>query len=328
MTEPIPVLICAYSRVQEFTTLLEQVIALKFSEIYINIDGATNAKISNRQSKMLEEISRAKLNNPEVKFYVRHSNSNLGAAVSIINSIDWFFSKVNFGIILEDDLFIGCDFVRFVSWAKIRFEFDDPLWIISGSNFFSSEIDLGNKIQFPMYPITWGWATWAKKWHLMRTEILQEGHKYLNKLPVKVKNFWLTGATRCRNGTIDAWDIPLAYYMRSNTKFSVIPPRNLVSNLGFTSYATHTHQQHYPLGLPVEDLANDFEITYSSKISAVNSEQYTKTLEDKVYKITFRNSFSFFFSRFDQILKRHKFKAGLRQRLANVQDVDFKYEIF
>ena len=227
-----------------------------------------------------------------------------------------------------DDLSIGFDFVRFVRWAKIRFEFDDSLWIISGSNFFANDTDIGNEIHFPMYPVTWGWATWSKKWEVMRIKILHESHKALNRLPIKVKNFWLAGATRCRNGTIDAWDIPLAYYMRSNCKLSVIPPRNLVSNLGFTSYATNTTRQTYPLGLPIEYLAHNFEVVYSSKSNAVHSEKYTKTLENKVYKITFRNSFSFFFSRFDKILRPPKFKSGLRQRLANIQDVNFKHEIF
>ena len=42
-------------------------------------------------------------------FYFKMNKANHGLGLSLINSIDWFFSKVKFGIILEDDLRISED---------------------------------------------------------------------------------------------------------------------------------------------------------------------------------------------------------------------------
>jgi hypothetical protein len=323
MTQTPPVLLCAYSRLGEFTEILERLVALKIQRIYVNIDGSTDKEILYIQAAMMKKIEEVKKNKPDVKIYVRQSISNLGSAVSMISAMDWFFSKVEFGIILEDDLLINSDFIRFIEWAKISFQSNESVWILSGSNFFSNDLELGNKIQFPMYPITWGWATWAEKWVLMRASILSYQNRVNKKMPLRVKKFWLTGAKRCRLGLIDAWDIPLAYFMRGNCKFSVVPPRNLVSNIGFTNLATHTNLNEFPLGLKLENLSMDFESITNTEFDLNYSEKYSKALEERVYKITIKNSLSFLASKFDFLVKKQKFALGLQCRLESISNENF-----
>ena len=323
MTQTPPVLLCAYSRLEEFIVILERLVALKIQTIYVNIDGSTDKEILHIHAIMMEKIEEIKKNNSDVKIYVRQTKSNLGSAVSMISAMDWFFSQVEFGIILEDDLLINSDFIRFVEWAKVSFQSNESVWIISGSNFFSNDMELGNKIQFPMYPITWGWATWAEKWILIRASILSDQNQVNKKMPFRVKKFWLTGAKRCRLGLIDAWDIPLAYFMRGNSKFSVVPPRNLVSNIGFTNLATHTNLNEFPLGLELENLNIDFEFITSREFDVNHSQKYSKALEERVYKITIKNSLSFFASKFDFLLKKQKLTLGLEYRLESIGKEDF-----
>jgi hypothetical protein len=62
--------------------------------------------------------------------------------------------------------------------------------------------------------------------------------------------FWKTGKRRALNSYIDAWDIPLAEGMVSTNFFTLVPPVNLISNLGFDSSATHTVTPTWPLNLP------------------------------------------------------------------------------
>ncbi len=323
MTQTPPVLLCAYSRLEEVIAILDRLVALKIETIYINIDGPADKEVLRIQATMMEKIEEVKKNKHDLKVYVRQSKSNLGSAVSMISAMDWFFSKVEFGIILEDDLLIDSDFIRFIKWAEIIFQSNDSVWILSGSNFFSNDLELGNKIQFPMYPITWGWATWAERWVLMRDSIISYQNQEGKNMPRRVKNFWLTGAKRCRLGLIDAWDIPLAYFMRGNSKFSVVPPRNLVSNIGFSNLATHTNFNEFPLGLELENLHTDFESYASAKFDLNYSEKYSKALEEKVYKISIKNSLSLLASKFDFLVKKQKFALELEYRLENISKQNF-----
>lgn len=324
-SQHIPVLICAYSRDNEFFNVLNSTLQAGCPRIYINIDGTDNIDISVSQKAMIEYVEKSRIQFPKAEIYLRQSRFNLGAAVSIISSLDWFFSMEPFGLIVEDDLQFDSSLFDFISWGQSEFESNSDIWIISGSNFFSDHEGLRGKVHFPSYPVTWGWATWRDKWALMRQEIASTKKSPSILAFNPVANFWKVGAFRASSGVIDAWDIPLAEAMRRLEKFSVVPPVNLVRNIGFSRLASNTKIQIYPLDLPVLSITNflPFEDFQGKSISS--DPRVNRLYEKKIYGISLRNSLSSFLSKFDSIRLRKYSNIKLIVRLEAARTAEYRF---
>lgn len=327
MTTPqtIPVLICAYSREKEFCDVLGSVLSAGASRIYINIDGANTPEISETQKAMFAFVELSRTRFPTVEIFIRQPEFNQGAAVSIISSLDWFFSNETFGLIVEDDLQFDSSLFDFVSWGASVYEPNSDIWIISGSNFFSDHEDLQGKIHLANYPVTWGWATWRDKWSLMRPEIISDNKPPSLLVFDPVVNFWKVGAYRARTGMIDAWDIPLAEAMRRMQKFSVVPPVNLVRNIGFSKLASNTKVQNYPLDLPIEKISNFFPLEYLHRRYTIAGEQVNCIYEKKIYGITLRNTLSAFMSKLDFFRFRKYSRENLKDRLDAANKAGYRF---
>ena len=319
-----PVLICAYSRENEFCNVLSSVISFGSSRIYINLDGTDNPLIAKSQDTMVSFIKFCRARFPNLEIFVRQSRVNLGAAVSVISSVDWFFSEEQFGLILEDDLEFDNSLFNFVSWGGSQFEQDPDIWMISGSNFFSSSGELRGKIHFPSYPVTWGWATWRDKWNLMREEIAKDIKSPSLYAFDPVSNFLQIGALRAKRGLLDAWDIPLAEVMRRRRKLSVVPPVNLVRNIGFSKLASNTKAQNYPLDLPIEMLPYVISLNELLLQRSITGRNIDYLYEKRVYGITFKNAFTVLLSKLDFIRFKKRTTKRLRVRLEDVRESNFR----
>lgn len=320
----IPILICAFSRESEFCRVLYSAISAGVSQIYINIDGADNPRISKSQEAMVAFTNHCRSEFPHVQIFVRRSNMNFGAAVSVISSLDWFFSKEVFGLIFEDDLEFDGSLLDFVSWAAPNFEHNPDIWMISGSNFFSFSKELKGKIHLPSYPVTWGWATWRDKWNLIREAIVSDIESpSLFSLNV-VSNFWQVGALRAKKGILDAWDIPLAEAMRRLRKFSVVPPVNLVRNIGFSELASNTKLQNYPLDLPIERVPNLNQLDKFLRNNLMYGREIDSLYETYIYEITSRNYLTVWLSQLDFLRLEKYSNESLKHRLENVRDSQYR----
>ena len=312
----LPVLICAYSRDVEFLDVLATAIEFGCKRIYINLDGTRNPEILISQNSMIDMVREVKSNFPEVEISLRRSYENLGAACSLISSLDWFFSREEFGVILEDDLQFDGSLFRFMSWASDKFENDTAVWILSGSNFLSSTHDLRGHLQFPNYPVTWGWATWQAKWQEMRTELLRNPEFISPWQFDAVLNFWGIGARRAKTGLIDAWDIPLAEIMQRLGKMSLVSPINLVRNIGYSELASNTSQNLYPLDIHIDSEGMNYDFESCLSVEPLRGGQINSIYESDVYGISLRNRFTSILSVFDFLRFKKENLESLATRLS------------
>lgn len=242
-------LLFAYKRVTYLKDAIPILIECGVSKIYVAIDGPKNERDSFEQKELLDFLTGLNPHNCEIILWKRRKN--LGVAISIISGLDWFFSHEEAGIVIEDDLKFDHAFVDFIFRGLDQYRENEEIWLISGSNFLKRR---GDKVQFVNYPMIWGWGTWSSRW----TEI----RKFIPELQVRCRDFrfsnvhffWLIGLLRVKSLTIDTWDIPIAYLMRSRKKYCVLPPVNLVSNMGFDNFSTHTIKNEFPLKCPIENL--------------------------------------------------------------------------
>jgi len=286
-----PILVIGYSRKAGIDNLLTSIDPKEVASIHLAIDGSNSEDIRSTQKLIVELVTRyCDRNSIPLRVWLR--KDNLGVAVSIITALDWFFSEVPFGVILEDDLTLGADFFEFMRRGLVLLESDANLLMVSGDYFLGSSDSLRPAF-VTSYPLIWGWATNSQNWAQIRRGILS-----IRRLRSLIgfnrrKNYWRVGALRALRGQVDTWDLPFADYMISEKKFCLFPSANLVSNKGADTFAAHTMKEEFPLSLPTSNWYSNSKIRLRDlflESNAVNLE-----LDKMVYKIGFRHSFLGFF---------------------------------
>ena len=245
----VPVLIIGYSRTTEIKQMVEKLIAFGAQNIYVALDYSDDLKIRNKQNYLVTSLNAIK--SPTIRVWYR--NKNHGVGLGVITALDWFFYHHDKGIILEDDLYFEKNFLEFCEEAFSSYKRED-VFMISGNRFDdASGVD---SLSTTNYPQIWGWATWRENWVEMRALILKVKTLHLKDLLKPNLCFFYSGARRVHKGIVDTWDSPLAYEMLLRSKVCLLPPVNLVSNVGADVHAAHTIKNDFPLNYPIKILPN------------------------------------------------------------------------
>jgi hypothetical protein len=312
-------LIVGYLRANELISLTNFAMRSGIQSIYIAIDGPKSEKESKIQLNLIQKIRDLKLSDDQ-RISIRNSKENHGAAVSIISAIDWVSLNEDKFLILEDDLVPGEDLIPFISEMLSKYQEDDDVLFISGNRFFQIENPTFNEISIKI-PLIWGWGTNRKKWSLMKQGILDSiCNRHLPSISSsKLLAFLRTGAARSGSGQIDAWDLPLAYWMVKNKKHCVLPPVNLITNIGSDSHALHTKLSTWPLFVPTKRIG---KLEILEDIYADNVDRREERLiEEKLFGVRFHHIFSsLYYPLVDLILRREaKFSQSLGNRLKSAE---------
>lgn len=177
-------------------------------------------------------------------------DTNLGCGLGVSGALNWFFEKVECGIILEDDCLPNASFYLFCQDMLNKYRDDESVMAIAGTN-VTRKIHYNSDYIFSSFPIMWGWATWRRAWKKYDYQIKKwpavKKEKSLSRdladkwklHPVYVEFFDRTyeGA---RDGSINTWDHQWVFCNWINFGLTVTSTKNLVKNIGFSKDATHT----------------------------------------------------------------------------------------
>lgn len=236
-----PVLVVGYKRRSEICLVINRVIDSGASRIYVSLDGPNHdnpedVALCESTKQVVQQFAKSFSGD----FYVSISEVNLGSAENVIRSLDWFFSHENFGLILEDDCLPDASIFTYISSLRYLLEYPS-VWLLSGYRPNISEL---NSIDYSLVsvPLSWGWATTADHWQKMRFFIWANPKGSLFSCFIKGANsvFWGVGSRRAKKGWVDAWDIPLANAMLEYQGSALMPPVNLISNIGTGLMASNT----------------------------------------------------------------------------------------
>ena len=320
-------LIIGYSRPNGIANLLDRLNESGVRNLYIAIDGPKNFTDRIEQENIKREIEKHS-KNLDIRLLQR--DANLGAAAGVISAIDWFFTHEKMGIILEDDLLISKDFCVYAKNGLDKYMHDDDVWMISGTQHFPNTSN-PKKTNWTNYPMIWGWAGWSQKWAVMRTSLLRSKKIRIGNLLDSNYLFWAIGANRALCGKIDAWDIPLAFEFKSQKKLSLLPPVNLVSNIGDDKFATNTALSSQFMHQRLEHLDNDYK--YSDKPIGNIVLDYDRFLEKNVFKVRKQHiglpyySFLLDFIRFPKSTRKMPLSERLRNQSSMSSACLSKFEI-
>jgi predicted transport protein len=286
------VLIIGYSRPKGISSLLDNLFSNRIRDIYIALDGPKNSVDITTQNEIREIVLNFK-GSLTSRIHLLDRTQNLGVAGGVLNAIDWFFSHEEMGIVLEDDLIVSNDFFPYCLHFLDMFREDKEVWMISGTQMQTNRIN-SKQISWANYPMIWGWASWREKWFEMRKSLLR-------KKPIQISNmfnrrylFWAVGGNRALAGKVDTWDTQLAFEFMVQKKLCLLPPVNLISNIGNDGVASHTKGTNSGMNLKISSLnAHSYSTKKPSQLSLF---KYNTFLEEEVFKIKWYHIFLPYYS--------------------------------
>lgn len=242
-----PILFIIFNRPDTTARVFEEIRKAKPKQLFVAADGARNEGewgLCNKTRDIIKGIDW----DCEVKTLFR--DKNLGCKISCASAITWFFENVEQGIILEDDCLPNPSFFAFCEIMLDKYKDDNRVGMISGDNFVQ-EATLKtinpnrDKYYFVRPTYIWGWATWRRAWDKydieMKSwpEIKKSG--YLNDV-FKNKNvsiFFEHILQYVYRGGATTWDTQWFFSCLVSNMLCIIPPRNLISNIGTSG--THSN---------------------------------------------------------------------------------------
>lgn len=206
--------------------------------------------------------------------HFNYSEKNSGCDQFVPMAIDWFFSNVDAGIVLEDDCLISKEFYTFSSSLLDRYAADDRVMNISASNFQLKKWGDAD-YYFSRYPANWAWATWRRAWQHFDSSMRDlneftapDGEFIRIELTPQEKRYWLKFFHGLQKGRYTFWDAKWLYSIWKRNGVSITPNFNLSTNIGFGEAATHTKERTQTHALSIHPLGSALKHPSSLEIQA------------------------------------------------------------
>jgi hypothetical protein len=265
-TEPLdtPVLFLTFNRPDTTKQVLEAIRCARPSRIYLASDGPRDSCPGEEEKVLaLREYMLGYIDwECEVKTLFREKN--LGCKYAVSGAIAWFFKNEEMGIILEDDVLPVHSFFPYCEELLKRYKDDERIFMISGCNLISKRFAPESSYFFSRVTHIWGWAGWRRSWQYYDVEMspwpdwrdsgkLREfsgGNRIFS-------HYWKNIFDNVFLGSIDTWDYQLLFACWHRDAYTLLPSKNLTTNIGFGSDATRKWS-----GVPeyvLESVAEDIE---------------------------------------------------------------------
>jgi hypothetical protein len=281
------VLIVGYQRVDAIRSILDQCLAAEVRNVLLSLDFP---KVATTEALTNNALIRKLVTEYEIKFDTfqsRFLDTNIGCSANVLSSCDWAFSQYEAVAVLEDDCKPSLGFFEFCQESRGYLKTNSEVLVACGTQFVPVT-ERGSSSILSKYALTWGWFTDADHWKTIKSELVILSHeRRMNLKSLKYEQiYWREGARRAYQGYVDVWDTALVAVIKEGSYFALLPPVNLISNIGNDSVATHTgadkmwtnaSQGNYipeDFGIPTVNLEADL------------------WLKNNFYKIRFRHLFS------------------------------------
>jgi len=254
----VPVLLLAYNRLDTLQQVWNALRQAKPATLFVSVDGPKPTPEDQARVEAVRSFVQSHIDWP-CDAYFNFYPENQGCKLGVAGGLNWFFSQVEEGIVLEDDTLPHPSFFAYAAEMLERYR-DEPrvgcisgLQVLTGWRFTTGWI-------FIRLPLIWGWASWRRAWEgydpffqewpkPRRETFLQQA---LSGNPILIRSF-SRGLTLLEAGQIDTWDIQWGFWLMQKNQLSVVPAYNLIRNLGIGhSLALNTKKRRPWQNLPLE----------------------------------------------------------------------------
>ncbi|MBR9706748.1 nucleotide-diphospho-sugar transferase [Candidatus Pacearchaeota archaeon] len=252
-----PILVLAFIRPELTEKLFESIRRVRPLKLFVAIDGPRNEN----DKPLVDEVKKifTKIDWPcQLKTFYKETNKGLKGGY--IDTLDWFFSHVEDGIILEDDCIPNNSFYWFCQELLEKYKHDDRIMQIAGSNCQRGWKRDNYSYYFSKSPYTWGWATWRRAWKTYSADM--KGYKefkdkgYLKDVyPNFLERMVLKSNFKHIINGFQVWDPQWVYNIIYNNGLVIIPNENLITNIGMSSNASNMTYLDKKRSLPTKELS-------------------------------------------------------------------------
>jgi hypothetical protein len=241
-----PILFLIFNRLETTKRVFDEIKKARPKQLFIASDGPRENKVGEKE--VVEKIREYVLKNINWKCKVKtlFRKKNIGCKYAVSGAIDWFFDNVEQGIILEDDCLPSQSFFRFCQDTLEKYRYENKIMQVSGTN-VEGVSKTKEDYFFTDCFNAWGWATWKRAWNKYDVN-MNDWRKYRTGKIFRFMNYnrlssylqaWRLFDMTYRN-KINTWDYQWIFSCITNKGLCIIPKKNLITNMGFTSIATHT----------------------------------------------------------------------------------------
>ena len=243
-----PVIVFAYNRLNELEQTINALKTNKEAEntiLYINIDGPKDLKgekINSDINSFCNSISGFE------KVIIRNNKENKGLSKSVINGVSEIINIYGKVIVVEDDIVVSNNFLKYMNDALDYYYSDDRIWSIGGY-LPNVKLPINDEVYFSMRTEAWGWATWKDRWNKCDWNISDFDDFITNKK--EKKRFSLAGKDMLpllidqQKGKIQSWSIRFDYNAFKNNGYTVHPPKSLTANIGCKNGTNFKRESNY-----------------------------------------------------------------------------------
>ena len=243
-----PVAFIIFNRPDTTELVFAEIAKAKPPKLLVVADGARPNKIGEAE-KVAATRAIIQRVDWDCEVLTNYSEVNLGCKVRVSSGIDWVFEQVEEAIILEDDCLPDPTFFRFCQEMLECYRDDQRNGMISGDNFQFGQTRNNDSYYFSKYVHIWGWATWHDRWQnsydieLKKWPVVRDGDWLKDMVVTKDEmSYWAKVYQRIYDRRIaSCWDYQWVFANWVESRKSVVPSVNLISNIGFAREdATHT----------------------------------------------------------------------------------------
>jgi ADP-heptose:LPS heptosyltransferase len=272
-----PILFLIFNRPNETKLVFDKIREAKPEQLFIAADGPRAHVFEDKINCALTRDIVSMVDWPcDLKTHFNDSNLGCGKAVS--GAITWFFKNVDQGIILEDDCLPVNSFFTFCEKLLHKYKNDERVFQIGGSNFQNGIKRGTGSYYFSAIPHIWGWATWRRTWEkydfdtkLLPDFIKNKGIDFYFE-DEKLKQHWISTFISVHEHKLDTWDHQWTFNVFIHKGVSIIPNKNLVSNIGFGFNATHTKDASDYANRRAQEI--EAELVYTEKVEIDKEADY------------------------------------------------------
>ena len=238
----IAVLMLFFNRPDSLRVVFEQVRKARPTRLFLFQDGPRNKKDLPAIMACREVVAEIDW---DCHVHRNYQEQNLGCMTAGFTSHRWAFSLADKCIVLEDDVVPTVSFFRFCKEMLDRYEHDERITMVAGYNMDEVTPNVPNDYFFTSAFSIWGWASWSRvvnQWDEHYTFMDDKYDMQLLRNLIKrrkIKKDFIRTCQLHRSSGVPQFETIFWASMLFNSGLSVMPVKNMISNVGATDESAH-----------------------------------------------------------------------------------------
>lgn len=248
-----PILLITFNRPSHVRKVLTEILKQEPQELYICQDGAREnntidlVKCQEVRDVIKELTSAYAISNKEFRLHTLYQEKNLGCGPGPVAGITWFFNQVEMGIVMEDDCLPHPDFFGYCEELLHRYKNDERIVFIN-TTLYDDRWQCQSSYDFSHYMVAGAWASWSRALKGFDLDLHSlDARKFRKRMKGIVHSraeydWWYFKVLEIQQDTQKKyyWDYQMLIHIYNIGGITIIPNKNLVSNIGFDSEGTNT----------------------------------------------------------------------------------------